>query len=719
MDNTAKNTSRTSSIGCHFEPFDSAQDDNALDSRSLLDPTIRLFRSHQRTDGYWWYALEANETIGAEFIFLMHYLGDVDERIQEGIKNRILDVQRSNGTWAIYHDGPPELSTTIDCYWALRIAGVSPDAENMVKARQYIYEHGGIEKARVFTKIHLAMFGIVPWSACPAMPAEFILAPRWFPFNIYEFSSWARATIVPLLIVMSRKKTIKAPNNIMLDELFCHPPKRRDYSFSTDRGFFSWESAFIYIDMTLKIFEKLPLKLFRRFAISRCARWTWEHVKKTEDIYPALAYCALAFKSLGYSNDAPQIRKPFEALKMFQQDYTTSDVPALPDEIRDDTKTAPSKLRELGVDPCVPGPLERRDTSDKRRIHQQCCISPLWDTPLMVMALLDAGVPNDDPALLRAGRWLMAKQTTKTRGDWAVKNPGAKPGGWAFEFENEYFPDVDDTIEILGILRRLAIPDPEKEEAIRLGNEWLLSMQNEDGGWGAFDTNQTQLLVNRIPFADHSACLDPSTPDIAGRMIEYLATQSLPLCKGELEGVDLPPLTPPYKGGEYPGPVKRALDFIWQTQQDFGGWYGRWGVNYIYGTWCVLTGLAALGWNMSEPRAARALNWIESMQRADGGWSESPVTYDTKSFSSYGVSVPSQTAWALMGLVAGGRVKGKAAKRGAEYLLNSRNAEGGWNEMHYTGTGFEGHFYIRYHGYRHFFPLLALGRYFRAIHEEA
>lgn len=664
---------------------------------SPLSSTIDLLRSHQRSDGYWWYALEANETIGTEFILLMHYLDMVDLDIQEGIKNRILDSQRSNGTWAIYNDGPPELSTTIECYWALRIAGVSPDDENMVKARQYILEHGGIEKARVFTKIHLAMFGIVPWNACPLMPSWFILFPGWFPFNIYEFSSWARATIVPLLIFMTQRRSQKAPKDIMLDELFSHLPNERDYSFHTHKGFISWENLFIITDKILKVWDGLPFHPLLNYSINKCKKWTWDHVKATEDIYPALAYCAFAFKSLGYSNDSPQIKKPFEALKMFQQVYTTDDVPALPDEIKDDGKTPPSKLREIGVDPVVERACGLRVTGNGSRIkiHQQCCISPIWDTPWSVIALLEAGVPNDDPALLKAGRWLISKQITEVKGDWAVKNKNAKPGGWAFEFENDYFPDVDDTIEILTVIDRLAIPEQEKQNCMKLGVDWLLSMQNDDGGWGAFDKNQTQELVNIVPFSDHKACLDPSTPDITGRMIEFFATQ----------------------GFDKDNPViRRALDLIWETQEEFGAWFGRWGVNYIYGTWNVLMGLGALGIDpSSDDRVARALNWLEHIQRSDGGWSESPITYDTGNFSSYGVSLPSQTAWALMGLTAGGRSRGNAARRGADYLLNSRNEEGGWDEKHHTGTGFQGHFYIRYHGYRYFFPLLALGRYFREI----
>jgi squalene-hopene/tetraprenyl-beta-curcumene cyclase len=658
------------------------------EAASSLSNTIDLMKSHQRADGYWWYSLEANETIGAEFVFLMHYLDAVDVSILNGIKNRILDVQRPDGTWAIFHDGPPDLSTTIECYFALRLAGVSENATNMIKAREYILSAGGIEKARVFTKIHLAMFGIVPWSACPEMPVWFIHMPSWFPFNIYEFSSWARATIVPLLIFMTLKKTKKLNNNIDLNELFCNPPDRRDFSFKTDKGLFSWERIFLCLDRLLKISKVFIEGLSPNYSINKCAEWTWNHVKATEDIYPAMSYCALAFKALGFDNSSPQIKKPFEALKMFQQYYATKDIPAVCDEIKDDLRTSPSRLRELGIDPYM-----RRNSGNK--IHQQCCISPVWDTPWSVMALLEAGVAADDPALLRAGRWLIGKQIKGVRGDWAVKNRKGEPGGWSFEFENDFFPDIDDTIEILTAIDRLELPELEKKETMSRGLSWLLSMQSSDGGFGAFDKDQTQTLVNRIPFSDHGACLDPSTPDITGRMIEFLATQGF--------------------SRDHPV-IRKAMRFIWRSQEKFGAWFGRWGVNYIYGTWNVIMGLAAIGITPdTEPRMARALEWLESIQRPDGGFGESAESYDEKLFVGLDKSVASQTAWALMGLVAGGRACERPARRAAEYLLHSRNQSGGWDEMHYTGTGFEGHFYIRYHGYRHFFPLLALGRYFRAV----
>lgn len=658
---------------------------------SPLKQSIDYLKLLQRTDGYWWFSLEANETIGAEFIFLMHYLGDIDQKLLNGIAQRILDVQRSDGTWAIYHEGPGCLSTTIECYFALKLAGIHIDRPEMRKAREFIIKSGGIEKARVFTKIHLAMFGIVPWDALPAMPAEYILMPKCAGFSIYEFSSWARATIVPLLVFISVKKVCKLTKEQQIDELFANPPEKRNYSYRTNKGFFSLEYFFIFLDKCLKLYEKVPFKLLRKYAINRCLSWTWEHIQQTEDIYPALAYGTLAFKAVGYSLDSPEIKKPLGALKMFQQFYATQDIPALPDEIKDDGHTRPSAMRELGIDPFITHTL---GTAERTAIHQQCCISPVWDTPWAIMALLEAGVPDNDPNLLRSGRWLLQKHITAVRGDWSVKNPKAFPGGWSFEFENDYFPDIDDTIEILQVLHRLAIPWEEKAKAYRLGLDWLLSMQNDDGGWGAFDKNQHLTLVNRIPFSDHGACLDPSSPDITGRMIELLALRNF--------------------SKEHPA-IRKGLSHIWKTQEAFGAWEARWGINYIYGTWCVLTGLARLGQDRNNPRIRQAVEWLESVQRSDGGFGESPEGYRQKTFVGWKRSVPSQTAWALMALIAGGAGNSPSAHRAAQHLLDKRNANGSWNEMEYTGTGFPQHFYIRYHGYRHFFPLLALGRYFKAL----
>jgi squalene-hopene/tetraprenyl-beta-curcumene cyclase len=680
-------------IAPHLEP--------RTDTAPSLRTTIDYLKSLQRSDGYWWFTLEANETIGAEFLFLMRYLEDVDEELERGIANRILDVQRPDGTWALYHDGPADLSTTLECYFALKIAGMDPSDHRMIKARDFILSRGGIEKARVFTKMHLAMFGIVPWSACPAMPVEFILLSRWFPITIYSFSSWARATIVPLLMFMSCRKVQKLPDSAQIDELFCNPPERRDYSFTTDKGFFTFETFSIFFDKVLKFYERIPCKPLRNYAFRKCSQWTWEHVSKTEDIYPALAYAALAYKAMGLPNDSREIQKPLGALKMFQQRYASQDLPALPEEIKDDATTRPSDVRALGIDPRIPstgsGALHaaspRVVEGSRISIHQQCCISPVWDTPWMITALLEAGVPTNDPALLKAGRWLLAKQITECHGDWTATNPTAEPGGWSFEFENDYFPDVDDTVQVLTVLCRLAIPWQEKARSFERGLAWLLSMQNDDGGWGAFDRNQTQVLVNRIPFSDHGACLDPSSPDITARVVEFLALRKFSI--------------------GHPA-VKRGLDYLCRTQEANGSWWARWGVNYLYGTWCALTALDATGASAGDSRVARAVAWLTSVQRPDGSFGESPESYARGAFVPLDASVPSQTAWGLMGLVAGGAAQTPPAARAAASLLAHRNAHGAWDERHYTGTGFPRHFYIRYHGYRHFFPLLALARYVNA-----
>lgn len=660
-----------------------------------LQRSIDQLFSLQRTDGYWWFTLEANETIGAEFIFLMNFLRKVDEKMQQAIAQRILDVQRADGTWAIYHEGPACLSSTVECYFALKLAGISPDEPNMVKAREFILANGGIEKTRVFTKIHLALFGIVPWWACPTMPAEFILLPNWFPVNIYEFSSWARASIVPLLIVMSIRPVHKLAKKHQLDELFCNPPESRDFKLRPKSSNIAPENMFIYMDRFLKFFERSPLKPLRNYSIRKAKKWIWDHVEHVEDIYPALAYAAIAYHTLGYEVDSPEIRKPLEALWMFQQRYTSAELPAAPEEIRDDGLRPPSKLRKVNGEH-LKDYIQKWDEFEdhKVRIHQQCCVSPVWDTPWSMIALLEAGVSPVHPQLVLAARWLLKKQITEIKGDWAVKcDKSVKPGGWSFEFENAFFPDVDDTIEVLHVLKRVQLPKTETAEPCERAINWLLAMQNDDGGWGAFDRNNDLELVNKIPFADHGACLDPSTPDITGRMIELFIDYGF--------------------SAQHPA-LQKAIAYLKREQTEFGGWLGRWGINYIYGTWAVLTAFGKLGDTTLQPEIDKAVRWLKSIQREDGGFSESPESYVQKTFIPYSQSTASQSAWALMALVAAGETQSPSTQRAMEYLLKTQNERGTWDEAYSTGTGFPGHFYIRYHGYRHYFPLLALGRYHQA-----
>lgn len=616
----------------------------------VLEEASEALLSLQHQEGYWWFTLEANESIGAGFIQLQHFLGDVDLQIQKGLVARILQEQHEDGTWGLYYGAPGDLSITVECYFSLRLAGFSKDDPALIKARAFILSQGGLTKIRIFTRIHLALFGIIRWGECPAMPPEMMLLPPWAPMNIYHFSSWARASIVPLLVVLNKKPKVKSP--IDLEELYVEPANARKFKNSRHTSPLSLERLFLLADKGMKYMGKIPIKNpWRGLALEKAIEWVWEHIQKTEDIYPALAYGAMSFKAYGYKNDSPEIQAALNALKSFQQ--------------------------------------VQKDT-----IHQQCCISPVWDTPWGVMALLEAGkISPSDPKMIKAGEWLLSKEVRNPKGDWHFQNPKGEPSGWSFEFKNEYFPDVDDTIEVLHALKNLKMPAFKKEAAIQRGLNWIISMQNDDGGFGAFDKNNDLELVNKIPFADHEACLDPSTPDITARAIELFMK---------------------FGWGHKDPLIQKALHYLKKSQEKFGGWYGRWGVNYIYGTWTVLTAMETFGAQNPLPKESqRALHWLESIQNEDGGFSESPSSYVTKRFSPYPESVPSQTAWALMGLIAGGKANSASVQRGIQFLLSGAQ-EGLWQEPHHTGTGFPGHFYLRYHGYRYYFPLLALARYKKA-----
>jgi squalene-hopene/tetraprenyl-beta-curcumene cyclase len=644
-----------------------------------------LILSHQYHEGFWWYTLEANESIGAEFIMLLHYLGieQAHGDTQKDLTVRILKTQREDGSWAIYHGAPGDLSTTLECYFALKLAGFDPESAPMSKARQFILKHGGITKSRVFTKIHLALFGIVPWEACPAMPVSFMLLPSWFPVNIYEFSSWARACIVPLLVVLEKKKTVTR-DGVNLEELFVEGEKERDYSFKNDKGLLSWENFFIQTDRLLKFTNRLiPSNPLTHLALKKAENWITAHVEKTEDIYPALAYSIFALTALSHDLTHPAIQKCLQGLLSFQQ-HGQEALPELPSPAHPPFGHRPPAAFEV-------------TPSHKKYLHQQCCISPVWDTPWALTALLESGVESDHPPLLKAGRWLITKQITQIYGDWSIKNKKALPGGWSFEFENEFFPDVDDAIQVLSVLFRLDLPREEMAGPFQRGLDWIFSMQSKNGGWAAFDVDNTLEFVNKIPFSDHGACLDSPTPDITGRILELL---------GNIGYSDDHPV------------CEKALRFIAARQQSNGSWEGRWGVNYLYGTWCVVQGLVAIGLDPQDESIRRAVEWLRSVQNHDGGWSESCESYLKRRHVPLKESTASQTAWALMALIAAGEHESKEVRRGIEFLLSSQNSKGGWDEEAYTGTGFPGHFYIRYHGYRHYFPLFALAKYKNSFKKE-
>lgn len=623
--------------------------------RKRLNHTINRSSDYllkeQSEEGWWMGELEANTTLTSEYIMFMHYMGRVNEEKQKKALITLLDTQQKDGGWNIYYGGPSDLSTTIEAYFAFKLAGISPDESYMQKAREFILSKGGITESRVFTKIFLALFGQYRWEGVPAMPVEMILLPNSFYINIYEFSSWSRSVIVPLLIIFANKPICKIPGTSGVDELYCEPEEKRNYSINKAKGELRWKNLFIYLDSLIKIIGKNSIKPLRSIAIKKAEKWILDHQDYTGDwggIIPAMMNSIMALKSMGYHDDNPIIKKGLEAIDRFG--------------------------------------IEKGDA-----FSLQSCISPAWDTSITCNALRDAGFPDDHPALVKSAGWLMNKQVLR-KGDWAIKNPDTEPGGWAFEFANDFYPDNDTTAEVLRALTRTSLPgeNEQKSLVIQRGLNWLLSMQGEDGGWGAFDVNNNKEILNKIPFADLESLLDPSTCDVTGHVLWLL---------GEM-GYDR----------NY-APIKTAIRFIKKRQEEDGAWYGRWGVNYIYGTFLVLCGLKSVGEDMNQGYIQKAVNWLKTHQNPDGGWGESCHSYQDKSYRGIGVTTPSQTAWALMGLLAAEEVHSSFVRKGVNYLIETQNSDGTWDEDEYTGTGFPKYFYIRYHMYKNYFPLMVLGRY--------
>ena len=609
-----------------------------------------FFFREQLPEGYWWAELESNATITAEYIMLFHFMGLVDKEKERKMANYLLREQTDEGCWCIYFGGPGDLSTTIETYFALKLAGYPADHPAMKKARAFILERGGILKARVFTKIFLALFGEFSWLGVPSMPIEMMLLPTGFTFNMYEFSSWSRATIIPLSIVMAERPVRKLPPWARVQELYVRPPRPTDYTFTKEDGILTWKNIFIGIDHLLKVYEASPIRPGMKRALAKAEKWVLEHQEPTGDwggIQPAMLNAVLALHCLGYANDHPAVAKGLQALANF----------------------------------CIEGEDE---------LVLQSCISPVWDTALALMAMVDAEVPTDHPALVKAAQWLLDREVRKP-GDWKIKAPNLEPGGWAFEFLNDWYPDVDDSGIVMMALKGVKVKDQKaRDAAIRRGMNWCFGMQSKNGGWGAFDKDNTKHILNKIPFADLEALIDPPTADLTGRMLEVMGTFGHP--KDDPVAV-------------------RALQFIKDTQEPEGPWWGRWGVNYIYGTWSVLCGLAAFGEDLNQPYIRRAVNWLKSRQNMDGGWGETCASYDDPSLAGIGESTASQTGWALLALLAAGEVDSPAVARGVQYLIDTQKGDGTWDEQQFTGTGFPKYFMIKYHIYRNCFPLMALGRY--------
>lgn len=611
-----------------------------------------FFFREQLPDGYWWAELQSNVTISAEYIMLLHFLGMVDRERERKLANYLLQEQNEAGYWSIWHDGPGEISASVEAYFALKLAGFSADHPAMKKGAAWILANGGILKSRVFTKIFLAQFGEFSWQGVPSMPIELMLLPDWAYLNIYEFSSWARATIVPLAVVMADRPVRKIPESARVQELYPRPPRPSDYSFSKEEGILTLKNFFIGLDHLLKIYEASPIRFFKKTATEKAEKWILEHQESSGDwggIQPAMLNSILALNCLGYANDHPAVAKGLDALVNF----------------------------------CI---------EDDETLLLQSCISPVWDTALTVLAMQEAGVPDDHPSMVKAAHWLLDREV-RIRGDWNVKAPELEPGGWAFEFLNDWYPDVDDSAAVMIGIRNIKVKNSKgKADAVRRGMNWCMGMQSANGGWAAFDRDNTKHFLNKIPFADLEALIDPPTADLTGRMLELMGH---------------------YGYGKDHFRVQPAIDFLRREQEPEGCWFGRWGVNYIYGTWYVLVGLDAIGEDMSLSYIKKAVSWIKSVQNPDGGWGELCDSYCDRSLMGRGPSTASQTAWGLMALMAAKEVGSEAVERGVQYLLTHQKEDGTWDEDAFTGTGFPKYFMIKYHAYRNIFPLMALGRYRR------
>jgi len=627
-------------------------EDIATDPLDGIDAAIGraadALKRDQKADGHWVFELEADATIPSEYILLRHYLGEPDDLdLEAAIGRYIRRIQGSHGGWALYHDGAFDMSATVKAYYALKMIGDDIDAPHMARARAEILKRGGAGASNVFTRIQLALFGAGKWRVVPEMPVELMLAPRRFPINLYRMSYWARTVIVPLLVLAALRPVARNPRGVTVDELYA--PGRHVLKRALP-GKWQYEWGFGALDILLKRGRRFWPRRLRKKAIDACVAFVSERINGTDGlgaIYPAIANSVMMFDALGYGADHPERALAREAVE---------------------------KL------------LVHRDDGE---VYCQPCVSPVWDTALAAHAMLEAG---EDEAAAKGLDWLTPRQILDVKGDWAEQRPDVRPGGWAFQYGNDHYPDLDDTaVVVMAMDRARGKLGDRYDEAIDRGVEWNAGLQSHDGGFAAFDADNTHFYLNDIPFADHGALLDPPTADVTARVVSMLAQVGEPL--------DSPRM-------------KAALDWLRKDQHAEGSWWGRWGVNHIYGTWSVLCALNAAGVDPANAMVRRAVRWLVTIQNSDGGWGESCDSYalDRRGHES-APSIASQTAWALLGLMAAGEVDHPAVIRGIAWLERHQAEDGLWGQEHYTGGGFPRVFYLRYHGYPKYFPLWALARY--------
>jgi squalene-hopene/tetraprenyl-beta-curcumene cyclase len=577
------------------------------------------------------------------------FLGRESDPICKDCARYLLDHQLPEGGWSIYPGGPAEISASVKAYFALKLVGYAADDPALARARRAILAQGGAHSCNSFTRFYLALLGQISYDDCPSVPPELTLIPSWLNFSLSAMSAWTRTIVVPLSI-MSHFKPVRAIEPERgIAELFVPGP--RSQSRGGERRF-SWSSFFLGVDRVLKWCDRRVPSSWRRRGVREAHRWMLEHFANSDGlgaIFPPMIYTIVALYCLGYDPDSPVVEWAWRQL----------------DDLR----------------------IEEDD-----RARLQPCLSPVWDTAIATIALSDADEAEDEPAISRAVAWLLEKEV-RNAGDWQTRRRGVEPSGWHFQYRNGFYPDIDDTAMVLmALLRSPDAGEPAIQEAVRRGTDWLLAMQNKDGGWAAFDVDIDNQVLTKVPFADHNAMLDPSCADITAKIIELLGILG--------------------HRSDHPA-IARGLEYLWKTQEPEGCWYGRWGVNYIYGTWQVLQGLLAIHFSMSHPALVKAADWLESVQQGSGGWGETCRSYDEPALKGTGTPTASQTAWAVLGLIAAGRAGGEAARRGIAFLLQTQTADGSWEEDHFTGTGFPRVFYLKYHLYRVYFPLMAISRYSR------